>query len=85
LSIVPGARRKANYTAIPVWHSNGRQLVVAHEPGPEAAELWSRGSFSPDGRFVAYVSEESGQYEVYLSTRAAGGIGSLPSRAEVGR
>jgi Tol biopolymer transport system component len=31
------------------------------------------GSFSPDGRWVAYASDESGTYEVYLSPFPAGG------------
>jgi eukaryotic-like serine/threonine-protein kinase len=33
----------------------------------------AEGFFSPDGRWVAYMSDESGKYEVYISTFPAGG------------
>ncbi len=32
-----------------------------------------QGQFSPDGRWVAYVSDESGRYEVYVQSFPAGG------------
>jgi Tol biopolymer transport system component len=35
-------------------------------PLPQAAEKARRGQFSPDGRWVAYESEESGRPEIYL-------------------
>ncbi len=41
----------------------------------EANELW--GQFSPDGRFVAYQSNETGRYEIYLRPFPGGG-GSVP-------
>ena len=37
----------------------------------EANELW--GQFSPDGRWVAYQSNETGRYEIYLRPFAGGG------------
>jgi Tol biopolymer transport system component len=41
----------------------------------EANELW--GQFSPDGRFVAYQSNETGRYEIYLRPFPGDG-GSVP-------
>ena len=41
----------------------------------EANELW--GQFSPDGRWVAYQSNETGRYEIYLRPFPAGG-GPIP-------
>jgi serine/threonine protein kinase len=37
----------------------------------EANELW--GQFSPDGRWVAYQSNETGRYEIYVRSLARGG------------
>jgi hypothetical protein len=33
------------------------------------------GQFSPDGRWIAYVSDESGRYEVYVRSFAQAGAG----------
>ena len=35
----------------------------------------NQGQFSPDGRFVAYTSDESGKFEVYVSTFPTSGGG----------
>jgi eukaryotic-like serine/threonine-protein kinase len=37
----------------------------------QANELW--GQFSPDGRWVAYQSNETGRYEIYVRPFAGGG------------
>ena len=39
--------------------------------GTQANELW--GQFSPDGRWVAYQSNETGRYEIYVRPFAGGG------------
>ncbi len=41
-----------------------------HTPKPliEGPGDQLQGSFSPDGRFVAYASSESGRFEVYVQT-----------------
>ena len=36
-------------------------------PFLETPFIETRGRFSPDGRWVAYVSDESGQYEIYVA------------------
>jgi len=41
------------------------------EASPTAAETWGR--FSPDGRWVAYGSDESGRPEVYIRASTPGG------------
>jgi Tol biopolymer transport system component len=67
------------------------------EPGAKpsqythGASLIKQGQFSPDGRFVAYTSDEAGRYEIYVQPfpdaskgkwviSQAGGVGPLWSR-----
>ena len=42
-----------------------------------------QGYFSPDGRWVAYYSDESGRYEIYVRPFSAGSPGSLQRRPQV--
>ena len=37
-----------------------------------------RAAFSPDGRWIAYESDESGQYEIYVRPLASSGGGKRP-------
>ena len=54
-------------------------------PFVQAAALTYDGQFSPDGRWVAYTSEESGRGEVYLvSFDADKFLNTVPGRARVG-
>src|SRR5262245_35621045 len=65
------------------WSRDGRQLLVTtsndlwlypvgNEPRPEqyiaSPALEMHGNFSPDGHLVAYTSNESGKFEVYVET-----------------
>ena len=47
---------------------DGRRAPFANTPSEESAPR-----FSPDGRWIAYVSDESGQVEVYARPAAGGG------------
>ena len=40
---------------------DGEPVLIAGTPASELAPM-----FSPDGRFLAYDSEESGRHEVYV-------------------
>jgi eukaryotic-like serine/threonine-protein kinase len=44
-------------------HENARPIALRRTPFDEFEP-----TFSPDGRFIAYVSNESGTYEVYVQT-----------------
>jgi len=47
--------------ALPMDQPGAKPFQYTH-----GASLIKQGQFSPDGRFVAYTSDESGQYEVYV-------------------
>ena len=55
-------------TGLDLWYLKRKQDGSGFEPLPFLQTSFSeRGAeFSPDGRFVAYVSDESGRYEVYV-------------------
>lgn len=55
----PGDRTRRNIVAFDVERKEARTLVAT--PGDDYA-----GVFSPDGRWLAYVSDESGRPEVYV-------------------
>lgn len=40
--------------------------AIEHEPFVRTAAIESGASFSPDGRFLAYTSDESGQLQIYV-------------------
>ena len=58
---VPGKRIDAFTVPLPADTSTARQTLVS-TPSNEASP-----KISPDGRYVAYVSNESGQNEIYLT------------------
>jgi len=47
--------------ALPMDRPGAKPFQVTH-----GNSLIKQGSFSPDGRFIAYTSDESGRYEVYV-------------------
>ena len=51
---------------------------------PGAAGNQSNGQISPDGKWVAYASDESGNWEIYVSTfpGASGEMASLARRRD---
>ncbi len=51
----------ADLFALPVGQPDSHPLVLAHTNATE-----DQGQFSPDGRFVAYTSNESGESEIYV-------------------
>jgi hypothetical protein len=50
------------------WSSDSRSVLFGMTATPilntPSTERW--GQFSPDGRWLAYVTSETGAYEVYL-------------------
>ncbi len=52
------------------------------EGSPTAAEIWGR--YSPDGRWIAYTSDESGRMEIYIRASTPGG-GRVPVSVNGGR
>jgi Tol biopolymer transport system component len=61
LYYVPDRRTSTDLWVLPV--EGPRVPFVLFKP-TEASELW--GQFSPDGRWVAYQSNESGRFEIYV-------------------
>ena len=57
----------ADMDICPVWTPDNRRIVFASAEGlvETPFEEWS-GEISPDDRFIAYQSEESGQSEIYV-------------------
>jgi serine/threonine-protein kinase len=55
-----------------IWSERGRPLAFQNTPANESAAV-----FSPDGRYLAYVSNESGEDEVYVRP-ADGSSGKWP-------
>ena len=51
----------ADLFALPIGQPDSHPLVLAQTPSTE-----DQGQFSPDGRWVAYTSNESGQSEIYV-------------------
>jgi Tol biopolymer transport system component len=51
----------ADLFALPIGQSDAHPLVLAQTQATE-----DQGQFSPDGRWVAYTSNESGQSEIYV-------------------
>jgi Tol biopolymer transport system component len=51
----------ADLFALPIGQPDPRPLVLAQTPATE-----DQGQFSPDGHWVAYTSNESGQSEIYV-------------------
>ena len=51
----------ADLFALPIGQADSRPLVIAQMPATE-----DQGQFSPDGHWVAYTSNESGQSEIYV-------------------
>ncbi len=49
--------------ALPMTGADRKPVVVANSPGAESA-----GQFSPDGRLVAYETNESGRFEIVVQT-----------------
>jgi WD40 repeat protein len=47
--------------ALPMGEPGAKPFQYTH-----GASLIKQGQFSPDGRFVAYTSDESGRYEIYV-------------------
>ena len=47
--------------ALPMGQPGAKPFQVTH-----GNSMIKQGSFSPDGRFIAYTSDESGRYEVYV-------------------
>jgi serine/threonine-protein kinase len=69
-SLSPDRQLLAGFRQDPV---TGQDLYVLRLKGNEAPQLFLRTRFrevgpmfSPDGRWIAYVSDESGQYEIYV-------------------
>jgi Tol biopolymer transport system component len=64
------AESKGDLLFVPLTASGGASTprVLRASPSNEAA-----GRFSPDGRWVAYLSDESGRYELYVAGFSAGG------------
>jgi Tol biopolymer transport system component len=52
------------------------------EGSPTAAEIWGR--YSPDGRWIAFTSDESGRMEIYIRSSTPGG-GRVPVSVNGGR
>ena len=51
----------ANLFALPIGQRDAHPIVLAQTPATE-----DQGQFSPDGHWVAYTSNESGQSEIYV-------------------
>ena len=58
-------------------------LTGDRKPGPflQTPFSESHGQFSPDGRWMAYESDESGRFEVYVQSFPAGGAKSMISNS----
>jgi serine/threonine protein kinase/Tol biopolymer transport system component len=72
-SYSPDGQRVATGRGDPDNPQNGLDLWIVDPNGEQPAQPYLRTrftevgpEFSPDGRFIAYVSDESGQYEVYV-------------------
>jgi len=74
-SVSPDGKHLLYYEKRPDSKTDIWLLPMAGKPEPflatEAAEWGAK--FSPDGRYVAYTSDESGQYEIYVQPFPATG------------
>ncbi len=80
-SLVPSDwSRDGRYIAVSRWNSSKISLWILpvggkKKPFPLAKNAPSEGmpSFSPGGRYIAYMSHETGRYEIYVGTFPASG------------
>lgn len=63
-----------------VWTADGADVWILPLDGDRKAQPWQKtkyneqlSAFSPDGKYLAYISDESGQYEVYVRSYPIGG------------
>ena len=56
-----GAQTRADLWALPMTGADRKPVVIANTPFSERD-----GEFSPDGRWVAYETDESGRYEIVV-------------------
>ena len=89
-SVSPDGKLLAFYEWVPAAHRD-RDIWLLPLEGEQAPEPFAvtpfnerSPSFSPDGRFLAYVSDESGQDEVYVQ-RVSGPGGKVPVSTAGGR
>jgi eukaryotic-like serine/threonine-protein kinase len=73
--LAPGTVNKTSLQLLPMDHPASRDRKPSPLLGTQFSE--TDGQFSPDGRWVAYASDESGRYEIYVqpfSPASSGGI-----------
>jgi hypothetical protein len=77
---VPGSQTwPTSLDGTSVLASIGLDLAILTPPSPQFAPFQpspfseGQGAFSPDGRAIAYISDQSGRIEVYVQTRPAPG------------
>ena len=87
-SVSPDGKLLAFYERVPPAHRDIWLLPLEGDPAPEPFVVTPFNerspSFSPDGRFLAYVSDESGEDEVYVQ-RVSGPGGKVPVSTAGGR
>ncbi|HEY2547062.1 MAG TPA: PDZ domain-containing protein, partial [Candidatus Acidoferrum sp.] len=58
---------RGNIFTIPVEHGNARNLTTDHSSIHEINPAWS-----PDGKWIAYLSDKTGEYEIYTRPQMGG-------------